>query len=858
MLSGKIARLPVLADVPLPEDEVPGHKHGMKETISLSMIPYSAPHTSVLRVSGIALALCLALAILSLPPAHAQRLNVQTFDELRPLESGRQLFEGRRWRLTAERMATDHDAEIVDAEGKVLVRSGDDYLQADFARYFHFSEWIYLRGNVRVSWDKYYIEAEEAEFDLSNRVGWLKRGRIITEDPRISISSDRIEKKGDLQYSFAQAEVSACEDDPQAWSFKVSSATITQEDSAVLWNPRLHILDIPVLYFPILAFPTISTRESGLLYPDFGYSSRDGITYLQPLYIVIDDENDATLTEYYMTERGVMHDLEYRSTPDSATKLWLRGSWLDDRTAASTEAEEYSQFAGDGLIRPNHERYWLRGMLDSYLHDPNWQIKMDLDYVSDQNYLREFETGRIGYLRSRNTLRSEFSRDIATKDSLTRTSALLVSRQYDDYGMNLSAAYTQNLAYMNDNLTPSNDPTVQRLPEFSAFAYKTSLGETPFEWEAQGIATYFWRRGGTTGLRLDARPELSLPITSSYGSIIPSVSWRQTLYSLGRHEDIDTSTNTLATASSSTTDEDFISRGIPELSVSALSEISRTFDLSPPPMVSLDNAGESSWTKLRHTLQPRLVYTWRPDVNQDDTTYVVENSNTSLTGSEVKPLFDSVDYIQEASQLRYSLTNIFDRKRQSVVLAPQDGNFYLPQEAVDYRQFFRLRLEQYYDFIEASRTDLLDQYERRPFSDVEVEATLYPGKFVSLTSSTFFSPYDLRVTEHEHWLTLFYEDKASLRFGFDVLQEVNTYQRRDDSRLRTVTLGGSLHLLSDWILDARYEYDLLREEEVEREVALTYRHHCFDFQFVYFDDTFEQTYTFRVNLMGISSPTLSF
>lgn len=819
------------------------------------------PHTPKLRVGGVALALCVLLTALLVPPAHAQAPRIQAIDELMPLERDRQLFEGRRWRLTAERMAADHDAEIVDAEGEVLVRSGDDYMQADFARYFHFSEWIYLRGNVRVRWDKYYLEAEEAEFDLRNRVGWLKRGRIITEDPHIYISSERIEKKGDLQYSFAEAEITACEDDPAAWSLKVSSATINQNDMATLWNPRLRVLDMPVLYFPYLAFSTKYTRESGLLYPEFGSSNRLGVTYLQPIYFAINDENDATLTEYYMSDRGVMQDLEFRSTPDSASKLWLRGSWLNDREADDTEAEEDDQFDEDGLIRPNHDRYWLRGMFDGYLVDPDWQLKMDLDYVSDQNYLREFQRGQIGYNRSRSILRSEFGRDIATQDSLTRTSAMLISRQSDNYGLNLQAAYTQNLAYMNDNLDPAENPTVQRLPELSAFAYKNTLGSTPFEWEAQGIATNFWRRGGTTGLRLDARPELSLPLTSRYGSIIPSVAWRQTFYSLNNHENIETVTDLSGGVvdSSATTDKDYISRSIPEVSVSALSEISRTFDLSTPAEVSLDNAGESSWTKLRHTLQPRLAYTWIPDVNQDDTTYIVESSDSNgTTSSEVTPLFDDVDYIQQVSQLRYSLTNIFDRKRQAVVLAPQEGNFYLPREVTDYRQFFRLRLEQYYDFNEANRTDMLDTYERRPFSDVEVEAIVYPGDFISLSSSTFISPYDLQVTEHEHWLNLYYQDKASLRFGLDILQEVDTYQHRNDDRLRTVNLATTLHLLPDWIIDARYEYDILRDEEVEREVALTYRYHCFDFQVVYFDDTFEQSYTFRVNLLGLSSPSLSF
>lgn len=806
------------------------------------MTPSATPATKSSYRKGLALALGLLLFLLLTSPVSAQPPDGGVLAELIAQESDRPIFEGRRWRLTAAKLAADHDAEIVDAEGDVLVRSGDDYMRADFARYFHFSEWIYLRGNVQVRWDKYYFEAEEAEFDLRNRVGWMKRGRIITEDPSIFISGERIEKKGDLQYTFSDAEITACEDDPAAWSIKVSSAEIDQDSSATLWNPRLRLLDIPVLYLPWLAFPIVPDRESGLLFPDAGISSRDGATYLQPIYFALGQENDATLTEYYMSERGVLHDLEFRSTPDSATKLWLRGSWLNDKVTASSEAEEDDQFDDDGLVRPNEDRYWLRGMFTGYLVDPDWELKADLDYVSDQNYLREFKTRQVGYNHSRNTLRREFGRDIETADSLTRSSALLLSRQYDYYGLNLKTAYTQNLAYLNDNLDPDDNPTVQRLPEFSAFAYTASLGETPFEWDAQSSVVNFWRRSGTTGLRMDVLPRLSLPLTSRYGSVIPSIGWRQTVYAIDRYEALDSDSAEFGgfDGDQPTSGDSYVSRGLPYVSIASLSEASRAFELFSPPETTLDNAGESSWTKLRHTLQPRVSYTWIPDTDQDDL-----------------PYFDPVDRIERTSVLRYSLTNLFDRKRQAIELAPQEGNFYLPREVVDYRQFFRLRLEQYYDFNERNRTERLDEFPRRPFSDIEVEATIFPEEYISLSSSTFFSPYAGDITEHEHWLTLYYQDYARLFFGLDFLEDVNTYQRRNDERLRTATVGGSFHLPRDWILDARYQFDLLREEDVEKEVALTYRYHCFDFQVVYFDDNFEQSFTFRINLLGLSSPSLS-
>ncbi len=806
------------------------------------MTPSYPPPTTPLIRGGLALILCMLLLALLGLDAAAQPLRVEGIDEVIPSEDGRQIYESRRWRLTAESMAADHDAEIVDAAGDVLVRSGDDYLRADFARYFHFSEWIYLHGNVQVRFDKYYFEAEEAEFDLRNRVGWMKRGRIITEDPSIFISGERIEKKGDLEYVFASAEITACEDDPSAWSLKVSSATINQDDTATLWNPRLRILDVPVFYLPWLMLPIQTKRESGLLFPDAGTSTRDGATFLQPIYFVIDDENDLTLTEYYMSKRGVMQDLEFRSRPNSLTKLWLRGSWLDDKITAPTKAQENDQFDDDGLIRPNANRYWARGMFDGYLLDPDWNLKIDVDYVSDQNYLREFRSGRIGYNNSRNTLLREFGRDIDTRDSLTRSSALLISRQYDDYGINLKTVYTQNLAYMNDNLDPADNPTTQRLPELSAFAYREHIGDTPFEWEAESSLVNFWRRRGTTGTRLDVHPRVSLPLTSRYGSVIPSVGWRQTAYSIDKYEAVDGTGDVSGDpdVTQPTSGDDYLSRGLPDVTITSMTEFSRTFGLSAPPEVSMDNAGEASWTRLRHTLQPRVDYTWIPDVDQDDL-----------------PVFDQMDRIEQTSALRYSLTNIFDRKRQAVVLAPQEGNYYLPQEVVDYRQFFRLRVEQFYDFVEQERTDLLDRYPRRPFSDVEIEATIYPENFISLSSSTFISPYEADITEHEHWLTLYYKEQASLRFGLDVLEDVDTYQRRNDERLRTVTLGGTLHLVRDWILDARYQYDLLRDKDVEKEVALTYRHHCFDFQVIYFDDNFERSFTFRINLLGLSTPSVS-
>ena len=781
------------------------------------------------------LALCLLAAafVLASSGARAQPLpNMSAFGQLlKPAETPSP--EDRPWRLTADAMDYDQAADIVEAEGNVLLKSGDEYLKADFARYFRTSGWVFLRGNVEGRQGAHYVEAEEAEIDLVNEVGWLINGRIITEQPMLFLSGDRIRQTGRGTYEFDEATLTACEGGTPAWSMKFSEAKVTAEDEARLYHPRMKVLGVPVLYFPYLSVSTITKRKTGLLFPEFGSSTRLGAFYRQPIFVNINPENDVTLYENLYSRRGIMQGVEWRSTPDADSNLLLQGEWLWDR-----EDGEPSDLDADALERPNEQRYWLRGKYDGHLPDARWRVKADVDLVSDQNYLREFDSGFMPFDVVNQTFLNTFGRDLQVESDLTRTSGVLLSREFEKTGLHIGASYTQNLNYMNGNRDPNKDPTVQALPDITAFAFRQALTDSAgpvlgLEWQGEASLGYLWRAYGDSAVRLNATPELSLPVALGPVSIIPSAGVNQTVWAVRKDPDLDSDADTLE------------SRTVPVASVTAFTEFQRVYGLADPLKAELENAGQSVWTKLRHSIQPRLTYTYAADVNQG-----------SLPNLDPDP--DSRDRLEAASELRYGIENVFTFKRSSVALRRQDGNVLTPVQGENYREFLRIRLEHGYDFREAQRNDELDEFPRQPFSEVLAEVIAIPSQHLWLESRTYMSVYGDGIAEHEHGAIFVWPARGQVSVFFDFLSAAQRFDRRLENKLSNLKLSFSFNMLRDLVLFGRYERDLENEIMLERALGLTYRHHCFDLGFEYSDDGTDTSFAVRVNLLGLSSPSFSF
>lgn len=729
------------------------------------------------------------------------------------------------WNLTADSVTSQSDSKIVEAEGRVALRRGQEYLKADYIRYYSATNWVYMKGNVEVHLGKDDIAAEEAEFDLRSRTGWLKNGRIFMGEPHSYFAGERIDKNwGDL-YTFTNAKITVCDGDSPAWSVTAGEAVVELDGYARLWSSTFQVKNTNVAYSPYFVMPAKRTRQSGFLMPQYGISSRDGFYYNQPYYWVVNDASDVTLNEHFMSERGFMHGVEYRARPTSDRITWLRFDWLEDSKTVDSEGDD--PIAGyDNLIRTNSERFWLRGMFGTRLGDPRWRLKGDLDFVSDQNYLREFKRGPGGFEDSRDTLFSLFGRDINERERY-RTSQAMLTRGWDRVSVALGGRYDQDPGLGHGNRPYSADTLPQRLPEADVYLHRGALFEgLPLEVQAAAQSVYFHRRTGTQGIRHEVYPQAVLPVNTSYGSVIPSVGLRQTLYDTERRESLPGDGG----------DSSGQSRTMPDYGVTTFTELARAYQLESAPLtLAAEQAGQSRWIGIRHAVQPRVVYKNLPQLDQDD-----------------NPRYDDDDRIGARNELVYSITNLFTRKRETVVMKTNREGAAEPALAADYLEFLRLTVQSGYDIREANRNDDLNAYERRPLLDYRAEVEYVPLAWLSWRSLTAWSPYTGSSTQHDHSLSLIDPNRGRLTMGYNWRSKLDEYNRTRYQDINALYLNGVVDVWGPWSVGGTYRVDISAGRDLERIFDVIYTHQCFKIIGRTTFDRAEERYELLLVLPGLS------
>lgn len=735
------------------------------------------------------------------------------------------------WNLSADKVNSLNEANIYEAEGHVVISRGNDRLEADFARYFMDTKWIYLRGNVAVKMGRDDLKAQEAEFDLANRTGWLKDGTVFMADQHLIFKGEQVQKHTGDVYSFYNARLTACEGDVPAWSLSAEEAVVEVDGYARLWDASFNIKDTSIVKTPVMILPAKKTRQSGFLMPHLSYSTRNGATYSQPYFWAIDDSHDVTVNTSFMLERGVMGGFDYRAAPSTHDNVWFAADFLQDAKNVTSPAS--TLYRGDNLMRTNYDRWWIRGMGDFLLEDPRWRLKTDLDLVSDQEYLQEFKRGRQGFDRNQNDAFGMFSRDLAEKDD-KRVSGAMIERDWERFGFNAGLTYTQNQYLGNGNMARSQDTTVQELPEMNAFLYRGEVidGFPLLEAEAHGQISYFTRTKGPKGSRALLHPRVIVPLTSEYGSIIGSFGIQQANYGTEGNdyswiEGID---GTLTKGDKATR----YNRTIPEFDIASSTEFMRVFSLDYTPLeLNEKNAGESVWTGLRHSVQPRVGY-----------------KNVANENQNRLPYYDDYDRLEPRNDIYYSVTNVLTRKRERVSVKTDKKGELIPELETDYLDVLRFRVEQSYDIREADR-DYDKEYPRRPFSDLLTDLTVSPTEYFSVYSKLWWSTEDGKLTRSDQGVRISYADWGSLSSGYFYRSDLDEYKRQRPDEVNYIYASGDLNVGGPWWLGFSYARDIEGSADIEKAVAIGYRHQCFFISSEFAIEPDEKSFGLFIELAGL-------
>ncbi|ALE90782.1 LPS-assembly protein LptD [Pseudomonas versuta] len=546
------------------------------------------------------------------------------------------------------------EEQVATLAGDVVMRQGSMQVEADEASLYQAESRGELNGNVRLRDNGALIVGDHADVQLDTGAAKVDNAEYVLHKSRIRGSALYAKRAEDAIIRLKDGTYTTCEPNSNAWQLKGNNITLNPATGfGTATNVTLRVKDIPIFYTPYIYFPIDDRRQSGFLPPSFSSSTDTGFTLVTPYYFNLAPNYDATLYPRYMTKRGLLMEGEFRYLTESSEGQFGAAYLNDDDTKRNGQTD-YSD-----------KRYMLnwqhKGGLDS-------RVMTEVDYtkISDPYYFQDLQTDQIG---------------VENRDYLNQQAA--VSYRGDSYTARLNAQAYQ-LATVTQ-VTPYN-----KLPQLTLNGVlPTHPGGLNFNYDTELVrfersleSGNYTNEDGTTdprldnnvqglaranGTRLNLAPSMSLPMTSSYGFVTPTLKYMYTQYDL----DLDSKGKSTLLAG-----EDFKSsqnRSVPIASVDS----GLYFDRN------------TNWfgTNYRQTLEPRAFYLYVPERNQEDIP-VFDTSESTFSYSSLwrDNRFTGSDRVGDENKLSLGLTsrwiedNGFERQRVSIGQAYyfQDRKVQLP------------------------------------------------------------------------------------------------------------------------------------------------------------------------------------
>ncbi|SDT84441.1 LPS-assembly protein LptD [Desulfobacula phenolica] len=699
-----------------------------------------------------------------------------------------QNFKDIPWHIAARTVTFDNKRDLYIAQDNVVITGGKTRLEADYAEFSNKTKDAFAKGNVILISGEDSMSCNEMNINLRTQTGTVDKGTIYIQKNNFYVHGENIKKTGKFSYSAQKGSITSCSGDSPDWKITARNIKVTVEgygvaDHTVLWAKK-----VPAAYSPFLIFPVHTKRQTGLLAPRITSSDRKGFEFEQPLFIDISRNTDATFYADYMSDRGTKLGTEYRYILDNKTKGTVFFDVLEDKkTDDGTDQTKNYSFSGTPQ-RTNTDRFWLRMKHNQDL--PNGvTAKLDIDVVSDEDYLHEFKDGFTGYTETKDYFEKQFGRSIDEYTDSIRKNRLNLNKTWSTYSLNMDALWYDNI---NARRQDTADTTLQTLPGIRFDASKQQILTSKFYYSLDTELRSFYRQDTTktlvNGQRADFYPKFYIPLRlGRFLHFEPSIGLRQTIWHTSEFTDIKGNSDSFRT------------RQLYDVGAKMSTKLIKLFDLQ---MKSAD--------KLKHELIPKLEYAFTPNINQDEL-----------------PAFDSLDNIQEQHLITWSLTNNFISRKSNIT--PKG------KEISTYRDIAYIKLFQSYDINKEKDND------SRPFSDIALDTQFFPNDFILLDMDLSWSPYDNHFNGLNIGNTLLDNrgDRLRTEYRYSRTLSESLYSKIDIALTRELTAYYSI------------EKNLKEDRDVEKQAGLSLKKSCWTFNLYFSESQDEQSISFLINLHGI-------
>ncbi|EHK5440208.1 LPS assembly protein LptD [Aeromonas hydrophila] len=535
-------------------------------------------------------------------------------------------------------------------QGDVKVRQGVRKFDSDYAELDQKSRDVIAIGNIYYNDGQITVTSDKTlKSNLDTKNSELEQGKYQVHGSPVRGSADRVTMTNNNQnITLEGAQYTTCPPGQEVWTLKAGSIDIDQtEVFGEAWNASLWLYDYPVFYFPYINFPIKDERKTGLLYPGYTQSSKNGMDITQPFYWNIAPNYDATITSRFMDRRGLMEQVQFRYMPDPAHV----GSLYFENLANDKQYDEtpsLNQAMSDG------HRYLLNANHTSLFADNAMRVSLDYTKVRDRDY---------NYF-------NDFSPKVGTQVENQLQQSLMAGYFQPNWNINTEVRTYQILlasAQQPHELMPRIDHNYYQQGSWYDLAWNTEITKFGYN-NAQAIAQN--QGGAYTGTRVYTAPTLTMPLINEAGYYLDSQ--YKLMYTRYDQEVPDNMSQTFVSrftpenGNGVTLDEGIITRTLPSFRLKG----GMTFERN------------QNWFggDANQTLEPEFQYLYVPYKNQDN---IGVYDSTGMRQ----------DYYSLFSDRRYAgLDRISDSNRVSIGLTSR-----VYDEAGDER--IRLAVAQAFDFV---------------------------------------------------------------------------------------------------------------------------------------------------------------
>jgi len=337
-------------------------------------------------LASVALLLLAVSAFAQQPPAGtSQELHTQLSDSL-------------------ERLGDHHIRRIGHVE---LNYPNGSSLYADEAEIFEDKDLAVATGNVVLAQGNNRISAERAELNTKTGLGTFYNASGIADvqpprqparpgtiappppsgqDTIVYFFGDKVEKIGPKKYRITKGGFTTCVQPTPRWDLHADTVVLNMDHYTLLKGAVFTVKGVPMLYVPILYYPTKREgRATGLLIPTYGASSLRGQSISNAFFWAINRSQDATVLHDWFSKTGQGVGGEYRYNFGGGSDGNVRTYLLDqhDTTLVGSDGRETPY--------PGSRSYEIRGSANQLLPG-NLRARGRVDYFSSIATSQTFNT----------------------------------------------------------------------------------------------------------------------------------------------------------------------------------------------------------------------------------------------------------------------------------------------------------------------------------------------------------------------------------------------------------------------------------------------------------------------------------